>query len=47
MARIAADRLVRRLKRSGYVVLKNPAAPGHWAPDSYGSPPLLLDHMFA
>lgn len=29
MARIAADRLVRHLERSGFVVMKKPPAPGH------------------
>jgi hypothetical protein len=32
MARIAADRLVRHLERSGFVVMKKPPAPGHTAP---------------
>jgi len=31
MARIAADRLVRHLERSGFVVMKRPPQPGHTA----------------
>jgi hypothetical protein len=40
MARITADRLVRHLKRSGFVVMKKPPAP---APKISGHMPHLTD----
>ena len=33
MARITAERLVRHLERSGFVVMKKPPAPSHSTPD--------------
>lgn len=41
MARITAQRLVEHLQRSGFVVLRKPAAPDHKAP---GHPPGASPH---
>ncbi|HEY1934083.1 MAG TPA: hypothetical protein VGG99_18900 [Acetobacteraceae bacterium] len=38
-ARVAAERLARHLKQSGFVIMKRPPAPWHSAPAPYGHAP--------